>query len=337
MLEVINDLDVLPIRLDDLERFRLDAKRHGLTEGMGAHLRRQHGQSLEFREYRNYLYGDDVRTVDWRTSMRVGGPTDWVVRTFDSEEHLTLAISVDTRPSMYLPADPDYRGEIFAGAEKVLVASWLVRSFAELAAQENDRLLLHRLFTPTGQGAPIVQAGTVNEAEQFAEEILHERPAREAEWAETYQLNAESLLEALPPASVLIVVSDLYFEEEAGAFSDLLLRAQQDYREVVLVRLESWPSESRLLLRGVSRVQAVEGIAIDDGLVEVDDVFAKEVRARIEDHVARLLEHTQGGGLIAGLWSWPEAEDKIAARLRDSFAAQFLEFAPFQSIFARRL
>ena len=41
--------------------------------------------------------------------------------------------------------------------------------------------------------------------------------------------------EALRPASVLIVISDLYFQDDNGDFVAMLRAAQDSYREVILV------------------------------------------------------------------------------------------------------
>ena len=323
----------MPISMDALEHYRLDAKRRLPLLGLGAHLRRRLGQSLEFREYRGYVPGDDARAVDWGVSQRIGGPRDWLVRTFEAEEQLTVAISVDPRPTMYLPGDPTKHGR--SGAEKIQVACWIARALAEIAAHEDDKVLLHRLFVPTGTGeVPPVTAGP-NDARGFAEELLEEAPQNQLTWHRTFELNEASLLTALPPASALVILSDFYFEGHDGRFAEALVQAQRNYRQVVLVRLDSWPAERAILARGTSRIRSVEGIPLDDGLVDVDEPYLDEVNRRIERHVRHLLDAADAGGLVYGTWLWPETAERLSEGVRDVFEETFLAFDGFQSIFAK--
>ena len=84
-----------PLPGEALEALKLKAHRTASYAASGAHLRRRMGQSLDFREHRGYVPGDDVRYVDWRDSDRTGGSSDLVVRLFDAEEHQTLLVLLD--------------------------------------------------------------------------------------------------------------------------------------------------------------------------------------------------------------------------------------------------
>jgi uncharacterized protein (DUF58 family) len=323
----------LPISIDALSRFYLEANRRMPSAGFGAYLRRRLGQSLEFREHRNYVFGDDVRAVDWAASQRVGGPSDWVVRTFEAEERLTIAISVDTRPSMYLPLDPAEQN--LSGGEKIRVAGWIACALAEMAAFEKDQVLLHRLFVPENADRRRPEICDPYSAREFARTLLNEAPGEEAEWQAPFALNDKVLLTALPPASLLIILSDLYFDGNDDQFRRMLIEAQRDYREVVVVRFDSWPVERTILERGTTRIHPVEGIYMEDGLVDVDERYMESVSFRIEKHIHNLLEGTQAGGLVEGIWQWPESFENLNLAVRGGFEAQFLGFSGFQSIFTR--
>lgn len=325
--------DDMPISIDTLERFRLDSKRRMPSSGLGAHMRRRLGQSLEFREYRDYTPGDDVRLIDWRASQRIGGDGDWVVRTYDAEEQMTVAITIDPRPSMYLPLDPQDGGR--PGGEKIRVAGWIARALAEIAALEDDRVLLHRLFVPAGHGDLPPEHGGPETASAFATALITETPRNPFDWNRSFELNETSLLAALPPASVLVVISDFYFDGFNARFREALVHAQRNYREVVLVRLDSWPAERALLSRGTSRLLPVEGVELDEGLVDVEDSYLDNVARRIEKHLRELLGSAQAGGLVEGIWSWPGSFNHLADRARDEFEENFLGFEGFQSIFAK--
>src|SRR5262245_55877777 len=56
--------DALPVPSSQLDRYRLRLRQRDRGTVAGAHLIRQRGQSLDFREFRPYLPGDDIRHVD---------------------------------------------------------------------------------------------------------------------------------------------------------------------------------------------------------------------------------------------------------------------------------
>jgi uncharacterized protein (DUF58 family) len=54
------------------------------------------GRGMEFSEVREYLPGDDVRTIDWNVTARTGRPH---VKKFDEERELTIMFLVDASGS----------------------------------------------------------------------------------------------------------------------------------------------------------------------------------------------------------------------------------------------
>jgi uncharacterized protein (DUF58 family) len=64
---------------------------------VGQHVSPFHGQGLEFREFRHYTPGDDVRNIDWRVTARTGVPH---LRTFAREQDRTVFMCVDMNLSM---------------------------------------------------------------------------------------------------------------------------------------------------------------------------------------------------------------------------------------------
>ncbi len=55
------------------------------------------GKGIEFEELREYVPGDDVKTVEWRTTARKG---NLYVKKFREERELTVILLVDVSPSM---------------------------------------------------------------------------------------------------------------------------------------------------------------------------------------------------------------------------------------------
>ncbi|MEE2908577.1 MAG: DUF58 domain-containing protein [Planctomycetota bacterium] len=78
-------------RLDVLSRKVFSGKIHGERRS------RRRGQSVDFADYRPYTAGDDLRFVDWNIYARL---ETLFLKLFLEEEDLSLAIAVDTSPSM---------------------------------------------------------------------------------------------------------------------------------------------------------------------------------------------------------------------------------------------
>lgn len=57
------------------------------------------GQGIEFAGVRNYIRGDDIRSIDWNVTARMGNP---FVKIFEEERELQIFIVVDSSKSMFL-------------------------------------------------------------------------------------------------------------------------------------------------------------------------------------------------------------------------------------------
>ena len=64
----------------------------------GRHASRLRGRGLNFEELRDYLPGDDVRSIDWKVTARTGVP---YVRVYTEERDRPALILVDQRMSMF--------------------------------------------------------------------------------------------------------------------------------------------------------------------------------------------------------------------------------------------
>lgn len=54
------------------------------------------GRGMEFSEVREYIYGDDIRQIDWNVTARTGDP---FIKKFEEEREQTLMLCVDISPS----------------------------------------------------------------------------------------------------------------------------------------------------------------------------------------------------------------------------------------------
>jgi uncharacterized protein (DUF58 family) len=105
-----------------------------------------HGRGIEFSQVREYMPGDDIRTIDWNVTARSGVPH---VKEFIEERDLTVLIAVDVSGSMAF-GSADWR--------KCDIAAELAAVFAFSAVENSDRvgLLLFsdnvRTFLPPRRG-----------------------------------------------------------------------------------------------------------------------------------------------------------------------------------------
>jgi uncharacterized protein (DUF58 family) len=84
----------------------LDIRKAPATGLTGAHQSRAAGDSLDFRDYRPYMPGDDLRRVDWNVYRRSGGHL--FVRRFDQPSPATVSILLDDTASMFVESPPRY-------------------------------------------------------------------------------------------------------------------------------------------------------------------------------------------------------------------------------------
>jgi uncharacterized protein (DUF58 family) len=104
------------------------------------------GQGMEFEEVREYVPGDDIRSIDWNVTARMGHP---FVKKFVEERELTVMLLVDISASHVFGSTPQLKKDLAAEIAAVLAFS---------AIQNSDRvgLILFasevELFIPPRKG-----------------------------------------------------------------------------------------------------------------------------------------------------------------------------------------
>ena len=86
------------------------------------------GQGIEFAEVRQYIPGDDVRSIDWNVSAKTGST---FVKKFNEERELTLLIACDVSASLMFGS---------VGRLKSEIAAELAAVFAFSATHNNDKV-----------------------------------------------------------------------------------------------------------------------------------------------------------------------------------------------------
>ena len=118
---LVDDLIAVRIQLGGLARSRL---RRRIGSRSGAREIQLRGRGMEYEESRAYVYGDDVRTMDWRVMARTG---EAHTKVFAEEKERCCLIAVDLSASMFFGTRFAFKS--WAAAQVAAHLGWLA-SFA---------------------------------------------------------------------------------------------------------------------------------------------------------------------------------------------------------------
>ena len=294
--------EALPIPSSQLDRYRLRLRQRDRGTVAGGHVIRQRGQSLEFREFRPHLPGDDIRHVDWRASARHHRRDELVVRTFEHEVQTRVVISIDTRATMRLPE----------GVSKLQLASWFAEAMAYITARSGDAVALHGL-----QSGRVIELGSSTDRWRIRRALQRlQAPGPSSPGASLTALNR-----ALPPGSVWLVLTDLYFatEAEVMALAARVRHAQHGSRWVVVVDFDSWPCETHRVGHGLRRLDG-PGVTTPELRVRLNRDLLDEVKGRIDARKRRFDRAAAAGGYDRLRFTWPaESHPASADIFREHF------------------
>ncbi len=122
------------------------------------------GQGMAFAEVREYQVGDDIRSIDWNVTARMGHP---FVKVYDEERELTVMLMVDASASGDFGTVSQMKGEI--GVE-------ICALLAFSAIQNNDRVGLI-IFTDDVEAFIPPKKGR-RHVLRVIRELLYFRPSR---------------------------------------------------------------------------------------------------------------------------------------------------------------
>jgi len=76
----------------------LKSKKQVYSDTLGNNPSIFHGEGFEFSELREYVYGDDVRKIDWKSSAKLGKP---YVKVYKEERELNVVVASMLNGSVY--------------------------------------------------------------------------------------------------------------------------------------------------------------------------------------------------------------------------------------------
>jgi len=141
------------------------------------------GRGMEFNEVREYQPGDEIRTIDWNVTARMGKP---YIKKYVEERELVIMLVVDMSASTDFGTQQQTKGEIAAEISGLLAFS---------AIKNNDKVGLIcftnevELFVPPRKGkkhvlrvireilyfAPHQRATNINAALEYVDRVLQRR------------------------------------------------------------------------------------------------------------------------------------------------------------------
>ena len=197
---------------DDIKRVaRLQVLARRVVEGFcsGLHRSPHKGFSVEFKEHRAYVRGDEIRNVDWK----LYGKTDRLyIREYEEETSLRCTLLVDCSGSMA------YSGARSDGMTKHAYAIRLAACLAYLLLQQQDSVGLVTFDTQMRQYVP--PRSRPKHLQAIVHELEASRPANETELGGVFH----QLVSKLHRRGLVVIISDLFGEV------DQLLKALAHFR-----------------------------------------------------------------------------------------------------------
>lgn len=226
------------------------------------------GSGVEFAEVREYVPGDDVRTIDWNVTARLGAP---FVKRHVEERELTVVLLVDTSASCRFGSASRLKGQVAAELAALLAAS---------AARNNDRVGLilfsdrvERYVAPRRDRHAVLRV---------VRDLLEAPPGRP-------RTDLVPALEHLEAAVRRRAVAFLLSDFEARGWGGALRRAQRRHEIVPICitdrRERELPEVGLLALRDLETGREV---LLDTASATVRRAYARE-RARIAEERRRLM------------------------------------------------
>lgn len=243
--EIIRKIRRIQITTNRLVNESLAGEYHSVFKGRG----------MEFDEVREYQHGDDVRTIDWNVTSRVGHP---FVKRYVEERELTVILLIDASASGAFGSERKLKSEIAAEISALLAFSAIKNNDRVGAMLFTDRV---EKFIPPRRGSTHVL--------RVIREILYYQP--ESRGTRIRQA-LEQLNLVIHKRAVVFLISDLLDQ----GFEQALKVANRKH-DVVIIRIVD-PREKELPDVGIVSVRDAETgeiVYIDTAIRRVRDLYGR--------------------------------------------------------------
>lgn len=220
------------------------------------------GQGMEFKEVREYVPGDDIRSIDWNVTARTGHPH---VKIMAEEREMTVMLVVDASGSGQFGSVTRFKNELAAELCAVMAFS---------AIKNNDKVGLIiftdgvELYVPPSKGSKHVL--------RVIREVLYFKPKGKGTniTGALHYLNGVTRRKA-----VVFLVSDFMADDYEAA-----LRVANKRHDVIAVAVAD-PREEQLPDVGLIAVEDAETgkkLLVNTSDARVRDAYEKEATKRAE-------------------------------------------------------
>lgn len=180
------------------------------------------GRGVEFAEVREYLPGDDVRTIDWNVTARMGAP---FIKKFQEERDMTVFLMVD------ISASGDFGSQRSRNNTAAEIAA--VLSFSAIRNKDHVGLML---FSDTEELHLPPKKGKKHVMRLVRELLAHERKGKGSD----IKMALDKLMKTAKQKTVTFLISDLMCEN----FEHSLTIAARKHDIIVLHLMD--PLEKKL-------------------------------------------------------------------------------------------
>ena len=196
----------------------------------GRHRSPKKGNSVEFAEHRQYMPGDDLRTLDWKV---LGRKDKLYIRQYEEETNLRTTILLDCSGSMAY--DGDRAAELDGRPlSKFDYARYLTAGLTYMLTGQQDAVGLVTFDTKMRQYLPA--KSSASQTRRILETLDEAKPGNETDPAPVI----DDIAERIPPRGLVIVISDLFTPDV-----DALLKALHHfhYRKHEIIVLHTMAEE----------------------------------------------------------------------------------------------
>jgi uncharacterized protein (DUF58 family) len=229
-----------PALVERLNHLQLSAR--SVVEGstIGSHKSPVKGASIEFRQHRPYVPGDEPRRLDWRVLGRTDRP---YIKEYDEETNLRCILMLDCSGSMNYGAGGKWGSKFDYAARLAVSLAYLM-----LGQTESVGLCLFQKKI-LGYLAPHTGTGQLSRVVDAIEKVA---PKGESALAPAIHQTAERL----ERRALVVLVSDLLVP--SAEFREGLAHLRHDRHEVIALRVLD-RDELKFPFRTWSRFRGMEG------------------------------------------------------------------------------
>ncbi|MCB9831308.1 MAG: DUF58 domain-containing protein [Planctomycetes bacterium] len=247
----------------------LELKARLIVEGFvsGQHKSPYKGSSVEFREHREYVPGDDLRFIDWKVFAK---SDRFYIKEYEEETNLKAYVVVDTSKSMAFASD---------GISKLEYAKYVAAALCYLISQQQDANALVlwdrelKKFLPPGNN-PLHQ-----------KDVYRSLSEAEADGSTDVARLFHDIAERVRQKSMIILLSDLFDDDRRGLLRGLKHMRHKGHDVIVFHVLDraeiDFPYDRMTLFEGLETDDRLlaDPKALREAYLEEFQTFAHEIES----------------------------------------------------------